>query len=870
MNRKLRLRMDVRIVSRVTAVLLVLLWIGGNLLLCAIGAWKDRSGTPLLIDQAYSLGVQLITRGRFTPGPVIEILVLLSVLAAVRWLFIRIRIFFGAGPVEVRPLDDASGAGDVDTHRLDVTFREYLTLSRLYQVTTIPGDPDSDQIIEILRTPAQAGWRGLLAAAYSYAIPRRAFVVSATLRRRDHHYHKYGVSVQVRKLPGYAIELESQWSSSFERALQRAAYAVGAYILPYTRRCRNVPWSEWRGRTLPVSLFRDYQRAKKMVTERRYDEAMALYRNALLRDANNIGIRYEVGQLYERLGLYPDALYSYLQLVNEIFPPRTRKGRRDPVRVAIPRWWPETARDPFVIRYRYTIALSSGAMIARELCSPDWTQLREWINSPAEHSPDDPALEYRPWRASELADIQRLLSSELDTLFPSCADPDAGPGGTLLAKSGAGRPVPGSRPGDADRAARDVEEYLLICAEREAENLERDYWLLRRVRLRGRFRSWLGGRTVPPLTLTSVRQTPLTIAYRFKRLRSFSDDHHGNWWPDGPEQIRDDLAKVGYDDAVSTSWLEHYNAACVYALVLVDDEEEDEAKRPFAVAAVAALERAQGCGEDTDFVRAKQYWLQAGDPDLVGLRKYECFRAFEARVYGRPLPIAPDVAKYELYLHLRAVLQDAARRLEQEWRKRGRLAGRDISFGEFEDWWGQEEQAWELTVKHGRFYRQWQTRRNSVESLRNWVESISGEAHPVPYPDLIQTEYAPDLDEENAAQTLLDSEEIFNFLGHGCGQLWVNSPDGQDTPLGNARAWAEQARIWSRSGRPSLSVDGRIVAACMSRAAMWAALRHWAYFPGDKNAEAFRTAVKGLTVPPAARRRWRVSMRTMTIRRSAR
>ncbi len=165
-----------------------------------------------------------------------------------------------------------------------------------------------------------------------------------------------------------------------------------------------------------------------MVTERRYDGAMALYRHALLRDANNIGIRYEVGQLYERLGLYPDALYSYLQLVNEIFPPRTRKGRRDPARVAIPRWWPETARDPFVIRYRYTIALSSGAMIARELCSPDWMQLREWINSPAERSPDDPALEYRPWRASELADIQRLLSSELDTLFPSCADPDAGPG----------------------------------------------------------------------------------------------------------------------------------------------------------------------------------------------------------------------------------------------------------------------------------------------------------------------------------------------------------------------------------------------------------------------------------------------------------
>jgi Tetratricopeptide repeat len=47
------------------------------------------------------------------------------------------------------------------------------------------------------------------------------------------------------------------------------------------------------------------------VGERRYDEALALYHSALRQDAGNIGMRYDVGQLYERLRLYPDALLVY-------------------------------------------------------------------------------------------------------------------------------------------------------------------------------------------------------------------------------------------------------------------------------------------------------------------------------------------------------------------------------------------------------------------------------------------------------------------------------------------------------------------------------------------------------------------------------
>jgi hypothetical protein len=884
-SRILRFSLGADRFRRSVGVLGNLLWIFANLAVCAVGAWENRSGHPVLINQAYSVGIQMLTQNRFTPGSAIETLILLSMLASIRCLVIRFRIYFGNGPVEVRPLDDASGVADLDTHRLDVAFREYLTLPRLYQVTTVPGDPDPDQIIEILRPSAHSGWRQAFAAAYAYAIPRRAFVVSATLRTRNHPLQRYGVLVQVKKLPGFSIELESQWSSSFERALQRAAYAVGAYILPNTRHCRNVPWSEWRGRLLPATLFRDYLRAKAMVNERRYDEALALYQRALLQDANNVGIRYDIGQLCERLRLHPDALRQYLQLANEIFPvrsrnltvskgaPRVTEGKADPRRTAHPRWWPERARDPFVIRYRYVVVLGSGSVLAQELCAPDWVELRAWIDAPGEPGQQ----EDRPARVIELTDIRRLLSQELDDLFPSLADQaSAEPGQTLLRlidadtgrvpasnENGRRRSARRRRPGQVrpDRAVSilgegkaepdseqrrlwAVEKYLLQCALREASALEEDFkhveW--RNHVVRGRRSS---------LTLTSVRQASLTIRYRLDRLLALSGQAPATSWPHSLAIMQRDLQQVGYIADRSTSWLEHYNAACLYALTLMNSpEKEGNAYQTYAVAAVSALQRALGCGEDVDFARAKRYWLQAGDPDLAGLRNYSCFQAFQSRIYGRPLPAATDIAKYELYLFLRAILEAGARSIEREWRRRISETGRQIPSHEFERWWQQEVQAWELAVRLGRFYRQWQTRRLAVDGLRDWQKLLGKESYPVPYPDLVRTDYLPDFNGyEKSKEKLASTEEIFKFLGRHCGRLEEQTQGRRKTPLDDARSWAEYARYASRAGE--IGIDpASITDVFLARASLWAALRHWAYSPSAVHQAAFQTCASRLVPPP--------------------
>jgi hypothetical protein len=131
-NRKLSPTIRRSEIRRGIAVLSAIAWILLNASITLLGAWDKQHGNPKLINQAYSAGIQLISRNRLTTGPIIEILVLLSILASIRWLVIQFRIFFDTGPVEVRPLSNASDFKEINTYKLDVNFREYLTLPRLY------------------------------------------------------------------------------------------------------------------------------------------------------------------------------------------------------------------------------------------------------------------------------------------------------------------------------------------------------------------------------------------------------------------------------------------------------------------------------------------------------------------------------------------------------------------------------------------------------------------------------------------------------------------------------------------------------------------------------------------------------------------
>jgi hypothetical protein len=810
--------------GRLTLNLIWLLVIFG---LFTIGALKHPSA-PLQIHQAFSHGVQYVTSNHLTPGLAMQWAILALTLISTRWVYLELRAYMGTG-IEVRPVDNSSGCR-VDTHPLDAAFREYMALPKLYQLTTIPGDPEPDHLVEVLRVPSAAGWRGLLAAALAYTFPRRAFIVSASLRKQDHN-PKYGAAVQVRRLPGLATELETQWSTSFERALQRAAYAAVAHILPQTKACRSTPWHAWQTHILPTSLFRNYQRAKKMVAERRYDEALNLYHQALIQDANNIDMRYDVGQLYERLGLYPDALYTYLTLVDQLFPYKSSSRRARSRRSSMGK------RDPFVIWYRYTVVLALAAPLARELLYPDWESLRDWLIQASQRA--DGLEEERPLRTLQLLDTRRLLAGRLSEIYPVCAAPSKLkiPFRRLLEN-------PANEGALRERITL-LERCLLTYAECEAARLAHSMkWSVRR---------YLTPRRPNSLTLTVVRQMQFGIRYRLALLNQRSGRGNLPRWARSPKDIESKLRKAGYNPQKSTNWLEHYNAACTYALVMRDDTKEMEPHLPYAYAAVSALELALRYGEDVDFVRTKRYWLQAGDPDLAGLRNYTCFRAFETRIYGRPLPSTMNIVKYELYLYLRAVLEDGTGHLEREWRKRATYSTANVSTEVLEEWWRQERHAWELAIRLGRFYRQWQTRRDAVEGRRNWIESFGQEARPVPYPNVDQPTDLPDIgDFKTTHQILEETERIFDYLGNDCGRLMPSKTEAASPSImAKTRRWSDYAARCAQSVPRGGLMNSDVVEACEMRAAVWAALRHWAHDPSFERKRRFAEAVKKLKDPPA-------------------
>ena len=807
--------------------------------LCVLGAVVSPR-SPASPSQALAEGLQFITVQAFTPNIWLEFVILGLALLNTRSLWLELLAHRNNTPIEVRPLDNATGDKLLDTHRLDVAFRDNLALSRLYQIPTIPGDQEPDRLIDVLNAPADTGWRGVLGAVYAYTFPRRAFVVSASLRVRGED-EQCGVSVQVRKLPGLAFRLDSQWSTTFERALQRAAYAVAAHVIQQTRACRKVPWSEWRRRKrpIPASLFRDYQRAKRMVRERRYDEALALYHRALLQDAGNIGMRYDVGQLYERLKLFPDALFTYLSLTDEIFPATLADHRDGPVRAVKPTWRPnEVNRDPYIIRYRYLIVLGLGTPLARELAAPS-ARMSGWICQVQTQNLGSAAksqLEERPWRATELVEFRRLLSERLDRLyFVYCHIVDKDIRETLADLLRTKKPKSSPMSG-VD--IRKIERYLLRCAEYEAKMLLKDVERLEK--WSGRFRR----RRKSVLTSTAVRQTLLNIHYRIDRLNA----GRGSIFSSQAEMEQDLMGEARYLPEVSNNWLEHYNAACYYALAIIEDKEEIPKHKEFAFASVAALDRAAKCGDVVEFVTSKKYWLQAGDPDLAGLRCYSSFRAFEARIYGHPLPPTPDIAKYELYLFLRRVLQEAAGYLEDSWRKRAELSPQFVTYGEFEEWWRQESHAWELAIRVGRFFRQWQTRQSALEGLRNWFESYGPEFKPITYPDLIQPGYLPDVGDYSLIDNLLErTEQIFSFLGTECGSLVAR--DEAQTVYSKTRSWSRQAARRIDLNHSGPMSHPRAVEECLRRSAVWAGLRHWALSPGERQQRRFVEVIASLTEP---------------------
>lgn len=814
---------------------------------------------------------------------------------------IRLQLLARApGPIEVRPVDDGGVSTLVERrrtpevaaspervlHRLSVDFRSFLSSPRLYATTPVPGDQETERIIDVMKT-AQPGERlAALAAAWTYFWPSRAYIISATLRTRDME-PRFGATATVRRLPHPPVDLETHWSSSHTQALERAAFAVTSYLLPNTMAGRRAPWSQWwRGRRpIPMELVRHYQRAKIMVNEHRYDEALALYHSALLHDADNIHLRYELGQVLERLQLHPDALMQYVELTDRIFPiirgPKRPNDRRR--RTRSQRWRnrhlsPDT--DPFLIRYRYLVCLGNARKLTRDLLDPPWP-------GPGRRR----SKKYkRPWRETELNDLRRRLGRHLDQGI-GFGEYVAGVSGLTLEKALTEPPTkvqeivkcalaatptktatsPSVLAIDAvliDEATAvqwicaAVEEHLLKLAAIEGNLIRQDY--------PARFtllRQWLQ-RTTPALSATG-----LAIVRELNNLRkstfvdSLPSELRAAVQPVPSKrkattnlrvrEMQEQLKECSYE-STSTRWLDHYLVACFWAQPLLEDRNASGDHLPFAVQAVTALELALRHGDAVEFPLSKRYWLSAGDPDLAGLRHYGCFRAWLGRVYLNPTPEAADAHAYELLQYIRNGLLRVSRQQEEVWRGRAQLVRHQPQrYTDLEVWFRDERRSWEAAVRLGLFHRQWFTRANVLEYLRDFAEQHHLDPTAPAFPD--QTRDDARTGAKAAGKRVKGMTAILKFMGHDLGKL--AAIDRRLPPLEEQRnndlVVITKTRYWlrflegcSRGEDPVGCTAEDLEAQCIQRAQVWAALRHWVTTPARRDASIFLAAVQRLDLPP--------------------
>ena len=219
------------------------------------------------------------------------------------------------GPIEVVNLDNATTDKNVNVAELSTRLRNNLARVDLYSPTSVPGAGRSEDFLELLKSVgSQKTPLGTLAGLLGITWVTHAYRVNGILRQREGP-EPYGVTVHVATLPRGGASPKTIWATSWDEAIDKAAIAVGAAVLPLTRLCRKPPWHDWQRQEMDYNLFADYLEAKSLTQEQRFDEALGKYYDALRLDPLNLYLRLEAGALQEQLQLFLDALQTYDDII---------------------------------------------------------------------------------------------------------------------------------------------------------------------------------------------------------------------------------------------------------------------------------------------------------------------------------------------------------------------------------------------------------------------------------------------------------------------------------------------------------------------------------------------------------------------------
>jgi hypothetical protein len=726
------------------------------------------------------------------------------------------------GSIQVAGLSHGCDAHEADVEQLTMYFRRRLATLQLQSPTPVPGAAPATDFLDVLDRGGvdSRNVLGTLLRVLRAASPTHAYEVRGVLLRRDER-PQYGIAVEVLRQPSEGTMSATLWGETWEDALRQAADEATGAILPQTRRCR-APWGVWRGYVMPPGLLHAYEDAALLERDRRYDEALARYYDALDLDPMNMVLRLRIGQVQERMGLLLDALATYLGMRATSRPAGVRlsrllyrgRGRR------------ERRRALLSARYRRNVLLGGRVLID------------QW-RSPEETPPtkrDDRRRELRACLrghlAAELCKIEDEDTVERILSAPLGADED-----------------------DDYFALRELfARYALHdCAELR-ESLHRHVFD-RRV----------------TLTSATVALTEVCIRTRLRSVRSRGERCAD--WPPTPEQMTAEIAdiEIGPSGRVRSfqTWHEHYNAACAYALPLRDIEHLDDGDADrFAKAAVRRLELATARA-DSAYIASRRDWLLSEDPDLMGLRAHSQFVEFEV-MHLPSSSITPRrptaVRQLESSRYVRDLLVAIANTWQPVWRARKETLNGGVAVEVLLQWFGDELQTWDDVRTVAREYRHSGSRLALIRNLQRCADRYEFTAPTVGFPryELDPLDRAAPRDECDDAATaaITNANERLASLYGIVGDARQRDPQLMRVGL---TQWQDVLRRQGAAARPLSSQLLSLL--CDRHAALWQLLAEWLEADEDSAPDA---ADRFQDNVDETRRLWRVALGLRTSMRESR
>jgi hypothetical protein len=662
------------------------------------------AGLGFLVGHGAPFGVANVPEGLATAaildGPAVVIAGL--ALLVIAWGARRLRyewLAWRPGPIRVIPfsLDAAlvDGAAPPNVDALCVVFRRRLAEMRLSAPTTVPGATPEEDLLGVLGAAAIEAptMIGSVLAFVRGALPSHAYKIGGVMLRRPGR-DRCGVTVHVTELPHRARPPVTVWDSNWEGAMRQAADEATGTMLPGTHLCRD-QWSAWRRLTMPRGLMHAYESGATLEQNRRYDEARCAYENAVRTDPMNLHVRLQSGKLEEKLGGYLDAFATY----NWISDTRPLRG------------WARV--DAAARRQRRRTVLSARYRRIVLMGSADLT--KQWQRT---HTPTRPPTRLdhhrHDLREGLVADLTRKLGR---------VDRSNARVGTIALDVLLGRRVTEQDESDKSVPYLELRELMAMAALDDVPRLR------------------LLARSAPSSTLqrSTVRLTELCIQERLRWVRvQLRDANAPQARPVEPHEVAEQVEAIEPDAGFRT-WHENYNAACVFAVPLLDSTLDAGRRAAFAKRAIHYLEQALAAA-DGPFIATRRAWLVSEDPDLNGLRPQVEFKRFELQHFPATAAAQrpPRVQRLESDRHVRALVVATAERWQQEWRRRGaelnEPTGDATGLHRLRDWWEDEVRAWQLVNDLAIHYRDWNTRVALVREMEAWSERYTFTPLETPYP----------------------------------------------------------------------------------------------------------------------------------------